>query len=384
MNRIPHSCLSRAPVASAIVLLAIVALSPTVSAQISGYSTSVRVSDQNKHTTPTESDITFLHYDFAFDGNAPNPNSPLENERVGVAWLLLNVNHQYHNGQTFIYHATDENEIVYKILFNGMTIEYRTHLTVEDKGWDLKHILLKGGGGRGKVVVEYKVYNETGQLVADERDEETIGALRLGSIPDSRLWIIYENNTLSVTPDFTAHGILPRFFQERPPDSPGRVEIRNVSYEELSIEIIATKTLDKVKLAYGFGTPGADPGYTLGSLVSDAATSIGGLLGNVLNAVLDFVFKFLPQGDKIIASKEYVVLLVDAFWEIFVQDPLLLFRVVIIVALGYGLLLWIDPVFIWLFKPIWFVMKGIWLTLTFLWRLFLTIISFVASKIPGA
>lgn len=383
MTRIPDRFQSIPRRIPAIVLLLLVT-TPVAAAQISGYSTTVHVTDQNKHTTPTENEITFLHYDFAFDGNAPIPNSPLENERVATAWLLLNVDHQYHNGQTFIYHASDENEIVYKVLFNGMTIEYRTHLTVEDKGWDIKNIITNGGAGRGLVVVEYKVYNETGQLVADERDEETIGNLRLGSIPDSRLWIVYENSTLIVAPDFTAHGLLPRFLQERPPDSSGRVEIRNVTFESIAVEIIATKTLDKVKLAYGFGRPGATPSYTLGSLASDAATSIGGLLGNVLNSVLDFVFKFLPQGDKIIIAKEYVVLLVDAFWEIFVQDPLLLFRVVVIVAIGYGLLLWIDPVFIWLFKPVWWVAKAVWKSLVFLWNMFLTIISFVAGKIPGA
>lgn len=365
-------------------VLLVVLATPFASAQISGYSTTIQVTDQNKHTAPTDKDITFVHYDFAYSGNAPHPQASFEGDRVALAWILLNVNHQYHNGQTFIRDATDENEIVYKILFNGMTIEYRTHLYVEDSGWNLKKLFTSFGEGRGRVVVEYKVYNETGVLVADERDEEIIGTLRFGSIPDSRLWIQYQDNTFTVTPDFTAHGILPRYFQPNPPDSPGRVQIHNVTYQSLAIELIATKTLQSVKLAYGFGKPGANPGYTLGSLVADAATTIGGLLGNVLNSVLDFVFKFLPQGERIIAAKEYIVLLVDAFWEIFVQDPLLLFRVVIIIALGYGLLLWIDPMFVWLFKPVWWVVKGIWKALVLLWVLFFSIIRLVAGKIPGA
>ena len=138
-----------------------------------------------------------------------------------------------------------------------------------------------------------------------------------------------------------------------------------------------------MKVAYGFGKPGATPGYTLGSLIGDAATSIGGLIGNVINAVVDFVFEFIPQGDKLRLAKEYVVLLVDVLFEIIVQDPLLLFRVVIILALGYGLLLFIDPMFRYIFAPIFLVLKGIWRALVFLWDVFLRIISFVSSKIPG-
>ena len=376
----PHDSRWRTTPILAFVLLA---LTPTALAQISGYSTTVSVTDQNKHTAPTDKDITFVHYDFSYSGNAPNPQAPLEGDKVATAWVLLNVNHQYHNGQTFIVDATDENEIVYKILFNGMTIEYRTHLYVEDSGWNLKKLFTSFGEGRGRVVVEYKVYNETGVLVADEVDEEVIGTLRFGSIPDSRLWIQFENRTLTITPDFTAHGILPRYFQPNPPDSPGQVQIFNTTYESLAIELIATKTLQSVKLAYGFGKPGHDPGYTLGSLVSDAATSIGGLLGNVLGAVLDFVFKFLPQGDKLLALKEYVVLFFDVLWEILVQDPLLLANVVTIFALGYGLLLWVDPMFKWLFMPVWFIAKGAWKSLVFLWELFLKIVALVSSKIPG-
>jgi len=360
--------------------LVLLVLTPSASAQ-SGYSTTLSVTDQNKHTAPTDKDITFVHYAFAFSGNAPIPAAPLEGDRVATAWILLNVNHQYHNGQTFIYHATDENEVAYKILFNGMTIEYRTLLYVEDKGWDLKYILTHGSG-RGRVTVDYKVYNELGQLVADEHDEEVISSLKLGSIPDSRLWIRFQNGTLTITPDFTAHGILPRYFQADPPDSPGRVQIANVTYQSLEIELVASKTLESVKLAYGFGKPGATPGYTFGSLVSDAATSIAGLIGNVINAVLDFVFKFLPQGDKLIALKEYVVLLIDVMWEILVQDPLLLARVIIILAIAYGLLLWIDPMFAWLFKPLWFIARGLWKALVFLWEVFLKIVALV--KIPGA
>ena len=367
-------------------LLASMLLMPTAAAQTApvGYTTTIQVTDQNKHSAPTDSDITFVHYNFAYTGNAPNPEAPLEGDRVATAWVLVNVDHQYHNGQFFIRDAEEENTIVYKVIFNGMTIEYRTHLNVVDSGWNLIGAFQNGMTGRGRVTVEYKVYNETGVLVADERDEEIIGYLQPGSIPDSRLWIQYQDNTLTVTPDFTAHGLLPRYFQQNPPDSPGRVQIFNVTYQGLEIELIAAKTLEDVKVAYGFGKPGATPGYTLGSLIGDAATSIGGLIGNVINAVVDFVFEFIPQGDKLRLAKEYVVLLVDVLFEIVVQDPLLLFRVVIILALGYGLLLFIDPMFRYIFAPIFLVLKGIWRALVFLWDVFLRIISFVSSKIPGA
>ena len=368
------------------ILLASTLLAPTAAAQTApvGYTTTIQVTDQNKHSAPTDSDITFVHYNFEYSGNAPNPEAPLEGDRVATAWILLNVDHQYHNGQFFIRDAEEENDIVYKVIFNGMTIEYRTHLHVIDSGWNLIGAFQNGMTGRGRVTVEYKVYNETGVLVADERDEEIIGYLQPGSIPDSRLWIQYEDNTLTVTPDFTAHGLLPRYFQQNPPDSPGRVQIFNVTYQSLELELIAAKTLEDVKVAYGFGKPGATPGYTLGSLIGDAATSIGGLIGNVLNAVVDFVFEFIPQGDKLLLAKEYVVLLVDVLFEILVQDPLLLARVVIILALGYGLLLFIDPMFRHIFAPIFLILKGIWRALVFLWDVFLRIISFVSSKIPGA
>ena len=367
-------------------LLAASFLVPTAAAQTApvGYTTTIQVTDQDKHAAPTDSDLTFVHYNFAYSGSAPNPEAPLEGDRVATAWLLLNVDHRYHNGQFFIRDAEEENDIVYKVIFNGMTIEYRTHLYVVDTGWNIVNWFQNGMAGRGRVTVEYKVYNETGVLVADERDEETIGYLQPGSIPDSRLWIQYQDNTLTVTPDFTAHGLLPRYFQQNAPDSPGRVQIFNVTYQSLELELIAAKTLEDVKVAYGFGKPGHEPGYTLGSLIGDAATSIGGLIGNVISAVVDFVFEFIPQGDKLLLAKEYIVLLVDVLFEIVVQDPLLLARVVIILAIGYGLLLFIDPMFRYIFAPIFLILKGIWRALVFLWDVFLRIISFVSSKIPGA
>ena len=367
------------------ILLASTLLMPTAAAQTApvGYTTTIQVTDQNKHSAPTDSDITFVHYNFAYSGNAPNPEAPLEGDRVAIAWILLNVDHQYHNGQIFTRDAEEENDVVYKVIFNGMTIEYRTHLHVVDTGWNVLNWFSNGMGGRGRVTVEYKVYNETGVLVADERDEEMIGYLQPGSIPDSRLWIQYQDNTLTVTPDFTAHGLLPRYFQQNPPDSPGRVQIFNVTYQSLELELIASKTLEDVKVAYGFGKPGNTPGYTLGSLIGDAATSIGSLIGNVVNAVVEFVFEFIPQGDKLLLAKEYVILLVDVLFEILVQDPLLLARVIIILALGYGLMLFIDPMFRYIFAPIFLVLKGIWRTLVFLWDVFLRIVSFVSSKIPG-
>ena len=173
------------------ILLASTLLAPTALAQTApvGYTTTIQVTDQNKHSAPTDSDITFVHYNFAYSGNAPNPEAPLEGDRVATAWVLLNVDHQYHNGQFFIRDAEEENTIVYKVIFNGMTIEYRTHLHVVDSGWNLIGAFQNGMTGRGRVTVEYKVYNETGVLVADERDEEIIGYLQPGSIPDSRLWI---------------------------------------------------------------------------------------------------------------------------------------------------------------------------------------------------
>ena len=37
-----------------------------------------------------------------------------------------------------------------------------------------------------------------------------------------------------------------------------------------------------------------------------------------------------------------------------------------------------------IFAPIFLIFKGIWRALVFLWDVFLRIISFVSSKIPGA
>ena len=120
--------------ADAFALVFLVAVPSALADEISGHSTLIAVTDQNKHTASTESDVTFINYQFTFSGNAPDPTSPNPADGVDRAWLLLNVNHQYHNGQPFIRDAIEDNSISYKITFNNVIIQYDSTLHVQASG----------------------------------------------------------------------------------------------------------------------------------------------------------------------------------------------------------------------------------------------------------
>lgn len=375
-----------------VILLAALLLVPTAAAdEISGHSTVIHVGDQNKHTAPTESDVTFLDYQFDFGGSAPNPATGNPADAVGYAWLLLAVDHQYHNGQTVTRDAVEDNVVSYKITFNGLVIQYDTTLHVEDSGWDIGKLFsslnpFSGGdhgfGKRGFVSLHFLVYNESAALVADETLNQPIYSLTPGSIPDSLLWFDYSNQTLTITPDFLDSTVLPRYFSDAPKTAVGQVKIANQTYQSLEIQITATKALEDVSLAYGFGRPGTIPGYTLGSLLSDAATSVGQLLGGAVNAIVDFVFKFIPHGDKILYAKDFITTLIGAFWEVWIQDPLVTLEDFFLLALMYGILLFIDPMFKHVFTPLFFALKCVWKILVGIWIVFLWIVRFIVSKIP--
>lgn len=383
--------MTRAPLVLVAMILVLSAVPLAQADEISGHSTLIQVTDQNKHTASTDSDVTFIDYQFSFSGSAPDPNSPNPADAVDRAWLLLNVNHQYHNGQTFVRDAVEDNSVSYKITFNNMVIQYDSTIHVEDSGWDVGKLLSSlnpftggdsGFGKRGFVSTHYLVYNESGNLVADQTESEPIHTLTPGSIPDTNIWIAYENRTLTVTPVFLAHGILPRYFQSSPTETAGQVRIQNATYQSLEIQVTATKTLDFTKLAYGFGRPGSTPGFTFGSLLSDAASTVGSLLGGAVNAIVDFVFKFVPHGDKILYVKDFIGTLVGAFWEVWLQDPHVALVDVFLVALMYGELLFIDPMFKHLFTPMFMAVKAIWKLLVGIWIIFLWIVRFIVSKIP--
>lgn len=373
-------------------LLALLLL-PTASAdEISGYSTIIQVRDQDKHNAPADSDVTFIRYGFEFSGSAPRPNALNAADRIGYAWVLLNVDHQYHDGYFSRWTATTDNEILYRVHFNGFVIEYRTELHVEDSFWtifwpfdgqDWSPIWDADHWSRGHVRIHYLVFDHTGNLVADETEEKRINSISLESIPDSRLWIIFENNTLIVQPDFMAFGLEPRLFQKLPLNTAGRVTIENVTYERLELEISSTKSLEDVSLAYGFGKPGHVPGYTFGSLAGDVIRTVAGAIGTLAAEVFEWLLLFIPGGSKLIVVKEYVVLITEALWEILATDLILFMRVLIILVLGYGLLLFIDPMFALLFRPLWWLLKAFWTIITFLWELATRAFEAISGRLSG-
>lgn len=365
--------------ASLLVLLALLVLVPVAGAQ-SGYATTIHVTDSDKHAGPKSRDVTYVRYAFDYAQAAPNPEAPLAADCVGNAWLFLNVEHQYHDGRLFHYDVVEENTLVLNVYFNQFKLVYEAHVRVEDSAWNLRR-LFTDGDGRGSVTIRYRVYDADNVLVADEEEVERIHAWDMQSIPDSRLWITYENRTLTVSPDFTGHGFLPHYLRQRPPDNPGRVQIHNADYESLELEVVSTKTLQEVRLGYGFARPGHAPGYTLGSITEDVITNLRSASLSLVLEVLTFVLGLLPGGDKLLVVKEYVTVILEAAWDILVQDPLLFARVILILATGLGLLLWIDPMFVWLFSPPWYVVKGFWKIVTFLWTFTTNIVTTLAGRL---
>src|SRR5205823_7367962 len=111
-------------------------------------------------------------------------------------------------------------------------------------------------GQRGFEEVHYLVYNETGSLVADQTEREPIYTLDPWDLADTQIWMSYDssnNGTFTVTPVFLAHTVLPQYLHDAPQQTAGQVKIRNVTYQSLEIQVTATKTLEDVTLAFGFG-----------------------------------------------------------------------------------------------------------------------------------
>lgn len=378
MNR-PFSKVTRRHTFAAFLLLLLMV--PVAAAQ-SGYTTTIQVTDEDKHVAPKDKDITYVRYRFAYSQGAANPQAASEADRVGAAWLLLNVEHQYHDGRFFHFDVTEDNTLVVNVYYNQMKIVYEASIHVEDAGWNLKRLVTEGYGvSRGSVTVHYRVYNELNVLVADETETTRIYALEIESIPDSRLWIEYENRTLTISPDFTAVGILPQYLDQHPPDNPGKVQVFNTTFQDLEVEIIATKQLREVHLGFGFSRPGTTPGYSLKSIAEDVLTNVRSASIGLFLEVLSFIISLLPGGDKILIVQEYVKAILEATWVIIVQDPFLLSRAIIIFALGTGLLLYIDPMFLWLLKPPWLLLKGIWKTITFTWEFTMKVVSLISGRL---
>jgi hypothetical protein len=340
----------------------------------------VHVTDTAKHSAGGDDDVTYMDYQFEFSGNAPDPNAANPADQVGGAWILLNVHHKYHSGGLVPVGVNEENTISYTFTYNTVTVLYQTtmNLHAADTG-----TLFRPGNGfdRSSVTVHYVVYvNNTRQ--SEDTQKFFITNYMPTLIPDTRFWLIQENDSFTITPDFDGHGVLPRFFDSAPPDSPGRVVIENQSYQYLEMRVSSTRTLATVSLAYGFAKQGETPGWTLGSLAQDALTTIAGAIGNFVSKLLDFVFQFVPQGDKIILVKDFVSELVSDTWDVAAQDPLLLWHVVVIVSVGYGLLIFIDPLFAHLLHGFWLPVKAIWHILKGIWIVFFWLVQFAVSKIP--
>lgn len=384
---------ARTPAGSAtrvlLILSLLLALAPRASAgEIVGQARTVTVTDQAKHAVPELDDVTYAKYTFEFEPPAPVPNHANANERVARAWVLVNVNHDFHEGNTF-QRRIDENSVAYRVLYNGMTIEYQTSYFALDNGFGLRDVgdllipFVNVFAERGYVDIHYS-YDTTGVQVADERERVSIPTgTTFDSIPDTNIWISYQDNVFEVVPEFDYRGAFPRFTHEAPADSPGKVTIANTTFQSLAIEVSATKTLEELGVAYGFGKPGNVPGYTFGSLFSDAVTSVAGALGGVIDKTVDFIFRFIPGGDKMIAIKNVAFEVFGAVFEITFRDPMLALENTAMLAIAYGLLLFIDPQFRHIFTPLAMVAKGIWWVIVFLWRTFVQIAGYLIEKIPG-
>ncbi|GEM_PF-6703889 len=366
-----------------VFLVLVVLLAPTTRADdLSGSAHLVHVTDTAKHSAGGDSDVTYADYQFTFSGNAPDPNAANPSDRVGGAWLLLNVNHKYHSGG-FLKEGIDEtNAVSYTFTYNDVTILYQTNLHVETphRGFSLQTLQDWASGVKAQMTVHFVVYVNNTRL-NDDTESFPIWSFLPTSIPDTRFWLKQENSTFTLTPDFDGRILLPRFFSSEPADSPGRVVLENQTFNRLEIRVSSQLTLGTVSLAYGFVKAGETPSWTLGSLLTDAVTTLGGLLGGFLNKMLDFVFGFVPQGDKIILVKDFVNELVGDAYEVFLQDPLLFWHVVIIVSLSYGLLLFIDPMFKHLFHGLWMPVRAVWWILKGLWMIFFWLAQFAISKL---
>lgn len=373
-----------------IVFLLFLSVAPRASAgEIVGQARTVTVTDQAKHAVPELDDVTYAKYTFEFEPPAPVPTHVNANERVARAWVLLNVNHDFHEGNTF-QRRIDENSVTYRVHYNGLTIEYQTSYFALDNGFGIRDVadflipFVTVFAERGYVDIHYVVYDTTGVQVADERERVSIPTgTTFDSIPDTNLWISYQDNVFEVVPEFDYRGAFPRFTHEAPADSPGKVTIANTTFQSLALEVSATKTLEELGVAYGFGKPGHEPGYTFGSLFSDAVTSVAGALGGVIDETVGFIFRFIPGGDKLIAIKNVAFEVFGAVFEIAFRDPMLALENAAMLAIAYGLLLFIDTNFRHLFTPIAAIAKGIWWLIVFLWRTFVQIAGYLIEKIPG-
>src|SRR5438552_14457591 len=108
-----------------VLLLAFLLALPLASAdEISGHGVIIQVSDQAKHTAATDSDVTFVDYQFAFSGNAPDPTTGNPADAVGSRFGLLIIDYKLHTEQTFPRDIVEDNTMSYKVTFNGLVIEY--------------------------------------------------------------------------------------------------------------------------------------------------------------------------------------------------------------------------------------------------------------------
>ncbi|MEA3201894.1 MAG: hypothetical protein QOE90_3322 [Thermoplasmata archaeon] len=364
----------------ALLLLALL-VAPTARADdLAGSAHLVHVTDTAKHSAGKDTDVTYGDYQFTFSGNAPNPNAENPSDRVGGAWILLVTGHKYHSGGFFKTGVDEDNAISYTFTYNTVTVLYQTtlHLHSPDVAWydalgDLKR--------RPTMTIHYVVY-ENNTRVLDDSEEIRLRNYFSWGIPDTHFWLKQENTTFTITPEFDSWSLLPaRFFEHEPPDSPGRIVIENQTYNWLEIRVSSQLTLDTMSLAYGFAKTGETPGWTFSSFVSDAVTSILGLVGGFVSKMLDFVFSFVPQGDKIMLVKDFVSELVGDAWDVGAQDPLLFWHVLVIVSISYGLLLFIDPMFKHLFTGLWMPVRAVWWVLKGLWMIFFWLAQFAISKL---
>ena len=291
-------------------------------------------------------------------------------------------------------HMTEQ----YIVKFNAIRIEYRVTIDADHPGWRWKSFTQQftrctaneGHGtfcGAGTYTVDYVVYKDglrvgngtlvqaLGGMIASERD-----------LPGTLIWVIYEDRNLTVAPDLLDDQFLPRANSAQPLTSYGRVKVTNVDLHGLEITYHASQPVPSIKTSYGFCRLNADCSYDLRSLGEEVAHAAGSLLAGTARWLLDWLlFSWIPGGQEFKELSDFLFEVIATYLDVFLTDLYLTFRVAIILGAGYGLLLFIDPMFKWIFQPLWWLAKGAGLAVLALVRLFIKVVALVIEKIkiPG-
>lgn len=380
-------------------LLLFVAVAPSVSADVVGVREQIVVDDDAMHVIPEKEGYNDVTYNFTFEPPGPDPTSSDPGMRVSRAKVAFAVDHELPDkpgwfDQDVSLHMTEQ----FIVKFNTVRVEYRVTIDADHPGWRWQSFTQQftrcstneGHGtfcGAGTYKVEYVVYKD-GLRIGNGTVVEILGGMIASEreLPGSLLWVIYEDRNLTIAPDFLDDQFLPRANSAQPLTSYGRVKVTNVDFHGLEITYHASQPVPGIKASYGFCRPNADCSYDLRSLTEEVVSVVGSALAGTAKWLLEWLlFSWMPGGPEFKELTDFTLEVVATYVEVLFDDLFLTFRVAIVYAVGYGLLLFIDPMFKYILTPVWWLIKGAALLTVALVRLFLKVISLVIEKvkIPG-